>query len=651
MVEHCHIEFYENPPVQLFIPNEIKFSVRESEVIEAELIKLLKKQVIEVTDHGPTDFISNIFIRSKRNGGYRVILNLSKLNESVTYRHFKMETLDNALQLVRPNCYMASVDLKDAYYSVSIAEEHRNLLKFSWRGKLYRFTCLPNGLACAPRFFTKLLKPVFAYLRSLGHCSVIYIDDSFLCSATAEDCFSNVKDTVKLLTDLGFTINQEKSNLFPSQSAKFLGFIIDSRHMTVKLTNDKVTQILKLSRALLSKQKCTITELASFIGTLVAAFPGVQFGPIYYRSLERLKSFALTVNAGNYDASVNLNQDAKFEINWWIQNISNAFKPIKVEPHKLIIHTDASSEGWGAVSDSKSANGRWNDWESKLHINVLELKAALFGLKSLAADQLNTHVRLKIDNTTAVAYINNMGGCKSPGCNSVAREIWEWGIFRSVWISAEHLPGANNCLADKYSRIFDDNTEWTISFSLYKDITVQLAFDPTIDLFASRLNAKCSRYVSWKPDPGAEFIDAFSSSWSSFKFYAFPPFSLVNRCLQKVALERSEGIILVPLWPTQVWFPCLIKMIISSPVLLPTSVLALPFSQKEHPLEGRLRLLACLVSGVTLKAKDFRRRLLRSSCHPGDLAQNRSTVSILKDGIVSVVDKLPIRLIPLKVQS
>ena len=70
---------------------------------------------------------------------------------------------------MKQNCYMASVDLRDAYYSVPIDKEYQKFLRFSWRGKLVQFTCLPNGLSCASRLFTKILKPVDAG----------YIDDSY----------------------------------------------------------------------------------------------------------------------------------------------------------------------------------------------------------------------------------------------------------------------------------------------------------------------------------------------------------------------------------------------------------------------------------------------------------------------------------------
>lgn len=119
------------------------------------------------------------------------------------------------------------IDIKDAYYTVSIATEHQKFLKFRWRDNLYQYTCLPNGLASAPRIFTKLLKPVFNILRQKGYLSSSYIDDCYLQGATYGECHDNVQETVMLFGDLGFPIHNEKSVLIPSQVLTFLEFVHD----------------------------------------------------------------------------------------------------------------------------------------------------------------------------------------------------------------------------------------------------------------------------------------------------------------------------------------------------------------------------------------------------------------------------------------
>lgn len=122
-------------------------------------------------------------------------------------------TLQSAIRLMKPNCYMASVDLRDAYYSIPIDKEYQKFLRFQWKGKLFKFTCSPNGLSSAPRLFRKVLKPLYATLRCKGHLNVGYIDDSYLQGDTVQECHDNITDTTDLFVKLGFVIHPLKSVL------------------------------------------------------------------------------------------------------------------------------------------------------------------------------------------------------------------------------------------------------------------------------------------------------------------------------------------------------------------------------------------------------------------------------------------------------
>ena len=104
-----------------------------------------------------------------------MILNVKEFNKSVEHHHFKMDILDTVTKMTKCGCYMASVDLKDAYYTVPIQNDHKNFLKFEFKGCLYKYTCLPNGLSSAPRIFTKMLKAVYSTLNNQGHISIGYV--------------------------------------------------------------------------------------------------------------------------------------------------------------------------------------------------------------------------------------------------------------------------------------------------------------------------------------------------------------------------------------------------------------------------------------------------------------------------------------------
>ena len=248
----------------------IKFDVDETGIMDKEVEKLVNKGVVVESQHELGQVVSNVFLRPKKDGNFRMVLDLSVLNKVVEYEHFKMSSLKTALELMRDGAWMCSVDLRDAYYTISVEAEFRKYLKFVWKGVLYQFTALPNGLACAPRFFTKILTPVFAELRKLGNECFFYIDDSFIIADTESQCREAARQVAQALDSLGFVIHQEKSVLEPQQSIEFLGFTLDSREMTVKLTQDKVDKFHRAAWGVLLKHKVAIREVAGLIGLMVA---------------------------------------------------------------------------------------------------------------------------------------------------------------------------------------------------------------------------------------------------------------------------------------------------------------------------------------------------------------------------------------------
>ena len=223
-----------------------KIGLAKVSTLACEVKDLLSLGVVVQTHTQQGSWISPIFTTANADGSQRLILNLKKLNDNIRQVHFKMEGLKDVIHVIQPQVWMASVDLRRAYYSVPIHKASQKYLAFLWEGRYYEYSCLPNGYAEAPMVFTKLLKPVFACLRSQGLKSVIYIDDSYLQAGSYELGFANIEATVQLLLSLGFTINTEKSVLAPTQRLEFLGFILDSLCMTITLTEKRKQKITPL---------------------------------------------------------------------------------------------------------------------------------------------------------------------------------------------------------------------------------------------------------------------------------------------------------------------------------------------------------------------------------------------------------------------
>ena len=143
---------------------------------------------------------------------FRLIFSFKKCNKALLFRHFKLDTLSTVIGLITLDSYMASLDLKHAFYSIPIATEQRRYLKFVWNGQLYEFGALPMGLTSSPRIFTKVMKPpALAFLRKKGYTLTGYIDDFFLQGNDGDKCLANIKETLKVFLSLGFTVNSEKS--------------------------------------------------------------------------------------------------------------------------------------------------------------------------------------------------------------------------------------------------------------------------------------------------------------------------------------------------------------------------------------------------------------------------------------------------------
>ena len=123
-----------------------------------------------------------------------------------------------------------------------------------------------------------------------------------------------------------------------------------------------------------------------------------------------------------------LSPPALAELQCWRDNAQTLKRDIQHAHPSTSIQSDASTLGWGAVFGTQKTGGRWTPSEAEYHINIFELLAAFFSLKCFCSHMNNCHIQIQIDNTTALAYINNMGGSKSKELNQLAVEIWEWCI-------------------------------------------------------------------------------------------------------------------------------------------------------------------------------------------------------------------------------
>jgi hypothetical protein len=648
MVRGCPIHFTTDPPINMLVFTPT-FSAQEKLLITEEVLKMEQKGAITRVAPTTGQFLGHIFLRPKRDGSLRPIFNLKQLNHYVEYKHFKMEGLFLLKNLLQQEDWMVKLDLKDAYFCVPMTAKHKKFLRFKWNNNLYEFQCLPFGLASAPRDFTKLMKPVVGLLRRIGIKMIIYLDDLLLMNKCPHTLMRDAKTTIILLENLGFVINKEKSHTTPTQDLEFLGMTLNSKTMTMRLSEQKTSKIYNQCGDLMNKDTVSVRDLSAMIGTLSATSLAILPAKLYYRELQRLKITTLN-RKRSYETITTLTTPCKQELEWWMNHLKLVNgREIKVSDPDLVIESDACLTGWGATCNDQTIRGHWTLEERKEQINTLELRAILLTVKAWLREKRNIHVHFRADNVTAVAHINKMGGTRSKTLTEVAKEIWDFCLERKILISAEHLPGVLNVEADRLSREKPDKSDWQLDPQIARQVMDKWGACK-MDLFASRWNTQLPTFVSYRMDPDATAVNAFQVYWGKDLLYAFPPFCLITKCLAKVQRDEGELVLITPTWHTQPWYGMILNMITSQPILLPTypGLLRSPTGE-THPLivNSTFHLAAWRISADNKRHEAFLESQPNSSQNPGGRARGWLTTAPGENGLAGVVKKKWIHFKPL----
>ena len=152
-----------------------------------------------------------------------------------------------------------------------------------------------------------------------------------------------------------------------------------------------------------------------------------------------------------------------------------------------------------------------------------------------------------------------------------------------------------------------------------------------IDLVASRTNHQVPKNIAWWPDPKAIAVDAFTVSWHSLDFWCFPPVCIIPRVLQKIREDAATGLLLLPLWPTQPWFPVKMQLLINHPSALPCPQVTLYVPDapgKVHTLRRQLPPLVCRLPSEHSQTVAYLTRL-QTSCFPGDPQPKNSMATVI----------------------
>ena len=212
-------------------------------------------------------------------------------------------------------------------------------------------------------------------------------------------------------------------------------------------------------------------------------------------------------------------------------------------------------------------------------------------------------------------------------------------------LTAQHIPGIQNGVADTDSRHIESRTEWTLDKGIFKSV-FQRFYTPDVDLFASPLTHQVPKYVSRYPDPTALAVDAFLQDWSKWACLIHPSVVLLPRILRKIREDQTTALLIAPNRSGQPWFPGLLQMLVDQPLLLPQSpsLLFLPFQPTvHHPLWQSLHLTVWPLSGSVMKQQAFQRKLLTSCWHQEQQPPRSGMQARGRHGFTGVLNGVSVR--------
>ncbi|KAJ1204852.1 hypothetical protein NDU88_000290 [Pleurodeles waltl] len=595
------LPFREFPP--LIPPRPSYCSEEHLLLLEQEVQALLSKGAVELVpeqERGRGCY-SRYFLIPKKDGRLRPILDLRILNWFLKQEKFKMLTLAQVLLALNKEDWMVSVDLQDAYFHIPILKSHRKYLRFVVGSQDYQFAVLPFGLTSAPRVFTKVMSVVASELRRKGIAVFPYLDDWLIKAKSPELVSHHLQSTTQLLFDLGFSVNEPKSHLEPSQRLLFIGAVLDTTLGRAFPPPQRIQDIQDLVPMFQNGAVVPVLKVLRLLGLFASCILLVTHARWHMRALQWCLRRQWSQHKGDLEGTVKISRDAAVDLRWWIasNNLSQG-KPFQQSPPVATVITDASTLGWGAHLGDLEIKGLWSPEEQIFHINLLELRAVRLALKAFLPSLRGQSVQVLTDNTTTMWYINKQGGVGSYLLCREALRLWSWAKDHQICLIANHLAGVLNVRADSLSRHFSADHEWRLHPDQVRLIFQRWGF-PRVDLFATRENAHCPLFCSLQYPMQGALGDAFQITWCGQLLYAFPPIPLIPRVLRKIRQDRALVILIAPDWPRRVWYSDLLQLSMCPPLRLPFRADLLSQSQGQvlHPNLQSLHLHAWRLNGAT----------------------------------------------------
>ena len=409
---------------------------------------------------------SPLQIARSRSGKPRVVLDLSyphnfSVNHGIpkdTYLHepfsLRLPGTDALQAIIRdkgPGCHLFKKDLSRAYRQLRVDPRDYHYLGFKHNGQLYFDIAPPFGLRSATMMCQRTTSAVTFMFTSLGFSCTNYIDD-FGSAETPAKSPAAFHALGQLLRDLGLQSSPDKDSP-PSTSMVFLGVLFNTVDMTMRVTPDRLSDLLSQCHATLPSSTITLPDLRSLLGVMSFVTACVRPARIFMNGL-------LNALRSNLHSRVcPISNDIRSDLRWWCTFLPryNGVSLIKTDPwikNPLFLSTDACPTGAGAFFNGLYFHTSFPTAvldSFGQDINTLELLTIMAALKLWGPLLRGKRFILQCDNETSVQALT-AGRSRTPGMQACLREIWFLSAIFDFELRAEHIPGRDNTIADHLSR-------------------------------------------------------------------------------------------------------------------------------------------------------------------------------------------------------
>ena len=403
----------------------------------------------------------------KRSSKIRVIHDLSwppgssinsHIDDQLCSLHYS--SVDDAVKHVLQNgrgTLMSKLDIKDAYKHVVVATSDWHLLGISWPSsagvtEYYLDLTLPFGLRSSPYLFEQFALGLHYVMEAKGATHIEhYLDDYFTCGpSNTKICHRNIDIMLESCNETGFEVNHDKL-VRPTTELEFLGIIIDSTNMQLKISNERLNDIYNELIIWNNKLSCTKRELLSITGKLSFICRVVRSGRTFIRRM-----FDLSKSAKYLHYKIKLNKSFREDIKWWLtflptwNGVSMIHTEIDVE-----MYADSSDKGIGCVYKYdwfvvQYVHDRFNLIEKS--INWRELYAIVKAVATWGHLLRDKKILLHCDNE-AVTYIINSGTSRNTEIMKLVRILFYICAHYNIECICRHIAGVNNISAEYLSRL------------------------------------------------------------------------------------------------------------------------------------------------------------------------------------------------------